>query len=103
MTISRSASLAIIRSSMRNAAAPPTFRRRTSPRQGRSHRPSPPSSAVLAASSTTTHSRGAFRSRPDGTMTPAFVIGVHFMNPVPVMELVELIRGIATEDKTFET
>jgi 3-hydroxybutyryl-CoA dehydrogenase len=28
-------------------------------------------------------------------------IGMHFMNPVPVMELVELIRGIATEDETF--
>jgi 3-hydroxybutyryl-CoA dehydrogenase len=28
-------------------------------------------------------------------------IGMHFMNPVPVMELVELIRGIATEDATF--
>jgi len=30
-------------------------------------------------------------------------IGIHFMNPVPVMELVELIRGIATDDDTFET
>jgi len=28
-------------------------------------------------------------------------IGMHFMNPVPVMELVELIRGIATDDETF--
>lgn len=28
-------------------------------------------------------------------------IGMHFMNPVPLMELVELIRGIATEDETF--
>ena len=30
-------------------------------------------------------------------------IGIHFMNPVPVMKLVEIIRGIATEDATFET
>ncbi len=30
-------------------------------------------------------------------------IGIHFMNPVPLMPLVELIRGIATEDETFET
>ncbi len=30
-------------------------------------------------------------------------IGVHFMNPVPVMELVELIRGIATDEQTFST
>jgi len=29
-------------------------------------------------------------------------IGIHFMNPVPLMELVELIRGIATADATFE-
>jgi 3-hydroxybutyryl-CoA dehydrogenase len=28
-------------------------------------------------------------------------MGMHFMNPVPVMELVELIRGIATDEKTF--
>lgn len=30
------------------------------------------------------------------------VIGMHFMNPVPVMTLVEVIRGIATSDETFE-
>jgi 3-hydroxybutyryl-CoA dehydrogenase len=32
---------------------------------------------------------------------PERFIGMHFMNPVPVMQLVELIRGIATEDETF--
>ena len=35
------------------------------------------------------------------TDRPEAFIGIHFMNPVPVMELVELIRGIATEDTTF--
>ncbi len=34
---------------------------------------------------------------------PEQFIGMHFMNPVPLMELVELIRGIATEDPTFNT
>ena len=34
---------------------------------------------------------------------PEDFIGMHFMNPVPRMELVELIRGIATEDETFAT
>jgi 3-hydroxybutyryl-CoA dehydrogenase len=36
------------------------------------------------------------------TDRPEKFIGIHFMNPVPVMELVELIRGIATNDTTFE-
>ena len=36
------------------------------------------------------------------TDRPEKFIGIHFMNPVPVMELVELIRGIATDDATFE-
>ncbi|MEM8812176.1 MAG: 3-hydroxybutyryl-CoA dehydrogenase [Pseudomonadota bacterium] len=36
------------------------------------------------------------------TDRPERFIGMHFMNPVPVMELVELVRGIATEDDTFE-
>ncbi len=37
------------------------------------------------------------------TDRPEKFIGIHFMNPVPVMQLVELIRGIATEDPTFES
>jgi 3-hydroxybutyryl-CoA dehydrogenase len=36
------------------------------------------------------------------TDRPERFIGVHFMNPVPLMELVEVIRGIATDDATFE-
>ncbi len=36
------------------------------------------------------------------TDRPEQFIGMHFMNPVPVMELVEVIRGIATSDATFE-
>jgi 3-hydroxybutyryl-CoA dehydrogenase len=38
---------------------------------------------------------GALTKRPDR------VIGMHFMNPVPVMELVEVIRGLATSDETY--
>jgi len=37
------------------------------------------------------------------TDRPERFIGIHFMNPVPVMNLVELVRGIATEDLTFDT
>ena len=36
------------------------------------------------------------------TDRPERFIGIHFMNPVPLMELVEVIRGIATDDATFE-
>jgi len=36
------------------------------------------------------------------TQRPEAVIGMHFMNPVPVMQLVELIRGAATSDATYE-
>jgi 3-hydroxybutyryl-CoA dehydrogenase len=36
------------------------------------------------------------------TDRPERFIGIHFMNPVPLMELVEVIRGIATDDVTFE-
>ena len=36
------------------------------------------------------------------TDRPGSFMGMHFMNPVPVMQLVELIRGIATEDETYQ-
>ena len=37
------------------------------------------------------------------TKRPDKVIGMHFMNPVPVMRLVEIIRGLATSDETFKS
>jgi len=40
---------------------------------------------------------GAVTNRPDK------VIGMHFMNPVPIMQLVEVIRGIATSEETFQS
>jgi 3-hydroxybutyryl-CoA dehydrogenase len=36
------------------------------------------------------------------TKRPERVIGMHFMNPVPLMKLVEIIRGVATSDETYE-
>jgi 3-hydroxybutyryl-CoA dehydrogenase len=36
------------------------------------------------------------------TDRPEHFMGIHFMNPVPVMKLVELVRGIATDESTFE-
>jgi 3-hydroxybutyryl-CoA dehydrogenase len=57
-----------------------------------------PAKAVLASntSSISITKLGAATKRPDK------VIGMHFMNPVPVMKLVEVIRGIATSDDTYE-
>ncbi|MFB9952767.1 3-hydroxybutyryl-CoA dehydrogenase [Rhizobium puerariae] len=37
------------------------------------------------------------------TDRPEHFMGIHFMNPVPVMKLVELVRGIATDETTFQT
>jgi 3-hydroxybutyryl-CoA dehydrogenase len=37
------------------------------------------------------------------TQRPSQVIGMHFMNPVPVMQLVEIIRGLQTSQETFQT
>ncbi len=57
-----------------------------------------PAEAILASntSSISITRLGAATSRPDK------VIGMHFMNPVPVMKLVEVIRGIATSNETYE-
>jgi 3-hydroxybutyryl-CoA dehydrogenase len=54
--------------------------------------------AILASntSSISITKLGAATRRPDK------LIGMHFMNPVPVMKLVEVIRGIATSDETYE-
>ncbi|HRF08910.1 MAG TPA: 3-hydroxybutyryl-CoA dehydrogenase [Xanthobacteraceae bacterium] len=58
-----------------------------------------PKDALLASntSSISITRLGASTDRPEK------FIGIHFMNPVPLMELVELVRGIATDDDTFET
>ena len=56
-------------------------------------------SAVLA---TNTSSISIARLAAE-TMRPEKVIGMHFFNPVPVMELVEVVRGPKTSDATFET
>lgn len=37
------------------------------------------------------------------TQRPARIIGMHFFNPVPVMQLVEIVRGLETSDATYET
>jgi 3-hydroxybutyryl-CoA dehydrogenase len=55
-----------------------------------------PSSAILA-SNTSSISITEIAAR---TKRPELVIGMHFMNPVPVMQLVEVIRGLATSDET---
>ncbi|HEV8032657.1 MAG TPA: 3-hydroxybutyryl-CoA dehydrogenase [Stellaceae bacterium] len=53
---------------------------------------------ALIASNTSSISITRLASATD---RPGKFIGMHFMNPVPVMSLVELIRGIATDDETF--
>ncbi|WP_037282226.1 3-hydroxybutyryl-CoA dehydrogenase [Rubellimicrobium mesophilum] len=54
---------------------------------------------TILATNTSSISITRLASRTD---RPEKFLGVHFMNPVPLMQLVELIRGIATDDETFE-
>ncbi|QTA81644.1 3-hydroxybutyryl-CoA dehydrogenase [Desulfonema limicola] len=55
---------------------------------------------VILSSNTSSIPIGRIASQ---TKRPDKVIGMHFMNPVPVMKLVEVIRGLATSDHTFKT
>ena len=55
---------------------------------------------VILASNTSSISITAIAGQ---TKRPTEVVGMHFMNPVPVMKLVEGIRGLRTSDKTFST
>ena len=55
---------------------------------------------TILATNTSSISVTRLASRTD---RPEKFMGVHFMNPVPVMKLVELIRGIATPKDTFES
>lgn len=55
--------------------------------------------STILASNTSSISITRLGSRTD---RPEKFIGFHFMNPVPVMQLVELIRGIATDEDTFQ-
>jgi 3-hydroxybutyryl-CoA dehydrogenase len=55
---------------------------------------------TILTSNTSSISITRLASRTD---RPEKFLGFHFMNPVPVMQLVELIRGIATDQPTFET
>ncbi|MDP7150837.1 MAG: 3-hydroxybutyryl-CoA dehydrogenase [Paracoccaceae bacterium] len=55
---------------------------------------------TILTSNTSSISITRLASRTD---RPERFMGFHFMNPVPVMQLVELIRGIATDKETFET
>ena len=56
--------------------------------------------SALLASNTSSISITALAAR---TQRPERVIGMHFMNPVPVMKLVEIVRGLRTSEETLET
>ena len=56
-----------------------------------------PATAVLASNTSSI----SITELAAGTKRPGQVIGMHFMNPVPVMTLVEIIRGLQTSDETY--
>lgn len=58
-----------------------------------------PSSAILASNTSSI----SITKIAGSTKRPTQVIGMHFMNPVPLMKLVELIRGLQTNDATYAT
>jgi 3-hydroxybutyryl-CoA dehydrogenase len=61
-------------------------------------RATPPETILASNTSSISITRiGSFTSRPDRIM------GMHFFNPAPVMRLIELIRGMATSEETFQT
>lgn len=55
---------------------------------------------IILATNTSSIPIGRIASQ---TKRPEKIIGMHFMNPVPVMKLVEVIRGLATDQDTFDT
>jgi 3-hydroxybutyryl-CoA dehydrogenase len=57
-----------------------------------------PAGAILASNTSSI----SITELAAATQRPELVIGMHFMNPVPVMSLVEIIRGLATQDRTCE-
>ncbi|MDF1563443.1 MAG: 3-hydroxybutyryl-CoA dehydrogenase [Deltaproteobacteria bacterium] len=57
-----------------------------------------PAHAILASNTSSI----SITRLANATKRPEQVIGMHFMNPVPLMKLVEVIRGIATSDATWE-
>src|SRR5690242_16418808 len=59
---------------------------------------STPPAAILASNTSSI----SITQLAAATQRPELVIGMHFMNPVPVMQLVEIIRGIATSQATYD-
>ena len=58
-----------------------------------------PDAAILASNTSSI----AITRIAANTSRPEKVIGMHFMNPVPIMQLVEVVRGLATSDETTDT